>query len=190
MWLLRNPDSPVSSLPAHILICNASTLYLSLHPFFFFFSFSPMSSRTANWVSRTTPGAAPPPPSRAATSYPPSPPSTIYPESSVSNPSASRYTRRSSHTRSQSMGPPPASRYSTTYSPPPTHARSSSSSHYTTSSSRRSSSIPVTTTSTPVNTYYAPSRQPIIARTSDHDGRTDSYMIIPAKGQRVEILVR
>jgi hypothetical protein len=42
---------------------------------------------------------------------------------------------------------------------------------------------------TPVDTYHAPPQQPIIARTSDANGRADSYMIIPAKGQRVEILV-
>ena len=150
-----------------------------------------MSTRTAHWVSRTTPGAPPPPPSRAASAHPPP---TIYPESSVSNPNASRYTGRSSrlapqsyssssHSRSYSASPPPAgSRYSSSSR---SHARSNSHSGSHRSSYRGSSPL-----ATPVDTYYAPPQEPVIARTSGADGRTDSYMIIPGKGQRVEILVR
>ncbi|KAF8582148.1 hypothetical protein K439DRAFT_1618455 [Ramaria rubella] len=143
-----------------------------------------MSTRTANWVAHVHPGA-PSAPSRVPSVRPPS---TIYPESSVSNPDASRYTGRSS--RARSAGPPPsrtreASYYST---PRPASSHHTHTPTHTSHDSGGSRSRARSVTPTPMKTYYAAPRQPIVARTSGPDGRTDSYMIIPAKGQRIEIL--
>ena len=177
-----------------------------------------MSTRTAHWVNRTAPGQAPAPPSRSGR-Y--SPPPTIYPDSSVSNPYASRY-NRSSHSQ-QSSPPHPHSHWrSSSHSNSPSHSGSSPphSSSSLSHSSPRSRSYSVDPRGTPasyhsshhapsgshtrsnslsytvrdddgpmVDTYYASPQDPIIARTSNRRGKTESYMIIPPKGKHVEILV-
>ncbi|KAF8524141.1 hypothetical protein BU17DRAFT_85247 [Hysterangium stoloniferum] len=130
-----------------------------------------MSSRTSRWATQVRPG--PPAPSSRAPSI--GPPPTVYPESSVSNPDASRYTGRSSRARSASV----------------THPPSHHESHYTSSSRsspRHSARSSRSSTPTPSPTYYAPPGQPVIARTSDSRGRTDSYVILPPRGQKVEIV--
>lgn len=131
-----------------------------------------MSSRTARWASQVQPG--PPAPSSRAPSV--GPPPTVYPESSVSNPDASRYTGRSSRTRSASVSQP-SSYYQS-------HYTSSSRSSPRPSSSRSSRA----STPTPLPVYQASSGQPIVARTSDSRGRTGNYVIFPAPGHRVEVV--
>jgi len=143
-----------------------------------------MSSRTSRWAAQVRPG--PPAANSRAPSIGPSP--TVYPESSVSNPDASRYTGRPSRTRSASIDHPPSqheSHYTSSSRSSPRHSTTSSSRssprHSTSRSSRAS-------TPTPSTVYQAPPGQPIIARTSDSRGHTDSYVIVPARGHRVEIV--